>query len=81
MSENSGNTTEGDLYQMKFPDQFGNIHIRETSCPPAVISVYFQDSNCVDIYNQLRQYTLGLEKKWVTETRTLKKLPGIIKKL
>ena len=31
MSENAGNTTEGDPYQMKFADQFGNIHIREIS--------------------------------------------------
>jgi hypothetical protein len=65
MSENAGDTTLGEPYQMKFPDQFGNIHIREVSRPD-VISRYFQDSNCVDVHNQLRQYALRLEKKWVT---------------
>jgi hypothetical protein len=65
MSENAGSTTDGDPYQMKFADQFGNIHIREIP-RPEVISTYFQDSNCVDVHNQLRQYALRLEKKWVT---------------
>jgi hypothetical protein len=31
MSENAGDTTLGEPYQMKFPDQFGNIHIQEIS--------------------------------------------------
>ena len=61
MSENAGNTTEGDPYQMKFTDQFGNIQIRKIS-RPEVISMYFQDSNFVDVHNQLRQYALRLEK-------------------
>jgi hypothetical protein len=53
MSENAGYTTLGEPYQMKFPDQLGNIRIQEVS-RPAIISRYFQDSNCVDVHNQLR---------------------------
>jgi hypothetical protein len=50
---------------MKFPDEHGNIHIREVPCP-AVISEYFAACNSVDVHNQLHQYALKLEKKWVT---------------
>ena len=31
-----------------------------------VISTFFRDSNCVDQHNHVRQFELGLEKKWVT---------------
>jgi hypothetical protein len=65
MSENAGSTSDGDPYEMKFPDEYGNINIREIS-RPEVVSAYFNDSNCVDVHNQLRQYALKLEKKWVT---------------
>jgi hypothetical protein len=65
MSENAGSTCDGEPYQMKFPDEHGNIHIREVP-RPAVISEYFAACNSVDVHNQLRQYALKLEKKWVT---------------
>jgi hypothetical protein len=65
MSESAGSTEEGKPYQMKFPDAFGNVHVR--SVPhPEVISDFFDDSNCVDIHNQLRQFAIKLEKKWIT---------------
>ena len=50
---------------MKFPDQFGNVTIRYIE-RPQLISEYFRDANCVDVHNQLRQYALKMEKKWVT---------------
>jgi hypothetical protein len=65
MSENAGSTASGEPYQMKFSDNNGNMHVRNVP-RPQVISDYFKDSNCVDIHNQLRQYAVKLEKKWVT---------------
>ncbi len=64
-TQGAGSTYDGCPYQMKFPDKHGNICVREVP-RPAVISEYFEQSNCVDIHNQLRQYALRLEKHWVT---------------
>jgi hypothetical protein len=50
---------------MKFPDEHGNIHVREVP-RPVVVSDYFAACNSVDVHNQLCQYALKLEKKWVT---------------
>jgi hypothetical protein len=38
MSENAGSTCNGDPYQMNFPHEYGNIHVREVPSP----AVYFQ---------------------------------------
>jgi hypothetical protein len=50
---------------MKWADDHGNVHIRHVS-RPQVISHYFSKSNNIDTHNQLRQFELALEKKWVT---------------
>ena len=34
---------------------------------PQVIDEFFNDSNSIDSNNQLRQFELALEKKWVTQ--------------
>ena len=34
---------------------------------PDVVSRFFQESNCVDKHNQVRQFELALEKKWITD--------------
>ena len=55
-------TTPGEPYEMKFTDTYGNIHVRDVDCP-AVISRFFQESNCVDKHNQASQFELDLENK------------------
>jgi hypothetical protein len=50
---------------MKWADDHGNVHIRFVS-RPEIISHYFSKSNNIDTHNQLHQFELGLEKKWVT---------------
>ena len=65
MTKNAGSTKPGTPYEMKFTDLHGNVHVRLVD-RPAVISNFFQASNCVDKHNQARQYELALEKKWDT---------------
>ena len=60
-----GSTSQGDPYEARFPDKFGNVCVRYVA-RPSVLSTYFQVSNKVDLHNQARQYELKLEKKWVT---------------
>ncbi len=64
-SERAGSTVNGKPYEMKYQDCYGNIAYRNIP-RPEMISQYFEDSNCIDVHNQLRQYSLHLEKKWVT---------------
>ena len=61
MTKNVGSTKPGTPYEMKFTDLHGNVHVRLVD-RPAVISNFFQASNCVDKHNQARQYELALEK-------------------
>jgi len=68
VTKNAGSTSEGESYEMKFIDDYGNIHVRFVSWP-ALISHSFNSSNYVDKHNQARQYEIGFEKKW--ETRDL----------
>ena len=48
----AGPTTEGDPYEMKWSDEFGNVNIQNISCPE-VISKFFKHSNSVDTHNHL----------------------------
>lgn len=59
-------TTPGTPYEMKFTNNFGNIHVRDVDRPDTV-SKFFQESNCVDMHTQARQFELALEKKWLTD--------------
>ena len=61
----AGSTGPGEPYKMKLSDNHGNIHICKVS-RPAVISKFLKHGNSVDVHNHLRQYSLKLEKKWVT---------------
>ena len=61
----AGSTVDREPYEMKFVDEYANIHIREVP-RPALISYFFQHVNAVDVHNHLRQSSLRLEKKWVT---------------
>ena len=64
-NEPAGSTTDGSPYIMKFPDEHGNVVSRDIT-RPVIIGDFFSQSNCVDVHNQLRQYGLHLEKKWIT---------------
>ena len=66
LTKNAGGTTEGDPYEMKFTDSYGNIVTRYVD-RPEVISNFFCSSNVIDTHNQLRQDLLQLEKKWLTK--------------
>ena len=66
MSRGAGKTTDGEPYEARFPDKYGNVCIRLVR-RPAIISTFFKYSNCVDVHNQARQFDLALEKKWVTQ--------------
>ena len=58
----AGSTNAGEPYEARFPDKFGNVCTRHV-VGPAVVSNYFNYSNCVDMHNQSPQFDLGLEKK------------------
>ena len=64
-TKNAGSTREGEPYETKFTDGHGNVYVRLVS-RPALISSFFNKSNCVDRHNQARQYELALKKKWET---------------
>ena len=66
MTRGAGSTKAGEPYQARFPDKYGNVCVRHVM-RPAIISQYFQFSNCVDLHNQSRQFDLALEEKWVTQ--------------
>ena len=61
----AGATTDGEPYEMKWSDEFGNVHVRDVP-RPALVSYFFQHVNAIDIHNHLRQYCLRIEKRWVT---------------
>jgi len=59
-------TKVGDPYKVHFPDKYGNVCIRHVM-HPEIIAQYFKISNCVNLYNQSRQFNLALEKQWITQ--------------
>jgi hypothetical protein len=65
-SRGAGSTEPGVPYEARFPDKYGNVCTRHVA-RPQVISTYFKYSNCVDLHNQVRQHSLALEKKWITQ--------------
>jgi len=66
MSERAGSTKQGNPYCMKYTDPFGNLCSRNVDRPD-FISNFFNDSNSIDSHNHVRQFELGLEKKWFTK--------------
>jgi hypothetical protein len=66
MTENAGNTGQGDPYEMKYTDSYGNICTHFVDWPD-VVSKFFASSNVIDTHNQLCQDLLQLEKKWLTK--------------
>ena len=60
LSKGAGSTLEGEPYEARFPDRFGNVCIRHVA-RPQVVSNYFKYCNVVDLHNQARQFDLALE--------------------
>jgi hypothetical protein len=50
---------------MKFCDAFNNVCVRKVE-RPEIVSQFFDDSNCIDSHNHVRQFELALEKQWFT---------------
>ena len=61
----AGSTEAGKPYEAKFPDRFGNVCLCYVE-QPKMVALIFGFLNVIDVWNQLRQFDLGLEKKWVT---------------
>jgi hypothetical protein len=57
-TKDAGSTKKGNPYNMKYTDDWGNIHIREVDRPDA-ISKFFESSNMIDKHNHLRQSELA----------------------
>jgi hypothetical protein len=69
LTKGSGSLINGEPYEMKYTDSYGNI----VTCyvdHPQVVSKFFQTSNTIDTHDQLHQDLLQLEKKWLTKTHT-----------
>ena len=66
LTRGASSTKEGKPYEARFLDKFGNVCVRHVD-RPEIISNFFTYSNCVDVHNQVRQFDLALEKKWVTQ--------------
>jgi hypothetical protein len=61
----AGSTKAGVPYEMKFCDAFNNVCVCKVE-RPAIVSQFFDDSNCIDSHNHVRQFELALEKRWFT---------------
>jgi hypothetical protein len=61
----AGSTKAGVPYDMKFCDAFNNVCVRKVE-RPAIVSQFFDDSNCIESHNHVRQFEFALEKRWFT---------------
>ena len=61
----AGSTLPGTPYGMKYTDDCGNVCVRLIDRPD-VVSLFYKDSNIIDMHNQVRQSDFALEKRWVT---------------
>jgi len=59
-TKDAGSTAKGTPYQMKFTNDWGNVHIRDVEWPD-IISWFFENSNTIDKHNQCHQSELALE--------------------
>jgi Transposase IS4 len=53
----SGTTSKGNPYEMKYTDDWGNVHVRYVD-RPEIISKFFERSNMIDKHNHVRQSDL-----------------------
>ncbi len=61
LTKNAGCITEGDPYEMKFTNSYGNIVTHYVDCHE-IISNFPCSSNTIDTHNELRQDLLQLKK-------------------
>jgi hypothetical protein len=61
----AGSTKDGVPYDMKLCDAFNNVCVRKVE-RPVIVSQLFDESNCIDSHNHVRQFELALEKRWFT---------------
>ena len=64
-SWNAGETTQGNPYIARFPDQHGNI-VEKEILRPEVVSDYFKESDVINNHNKSCQGDLALEEHWRT---------------
>jgi hypothetical protein len=62
----AGSTKAGTPYDMRSIDAYSSVCVRKVQSP-AMLSTFFNDSNCVDSHNHVRQYELAIENKWLTQ--------------
>jgi hypothetical protein len=64
-TSNAGSTKAGTPYDIKLCESYINVCVRKVN-RPAIVSQFFDDSNCIDSHNHVRQFELALEKRWFT---------------
>jgi hypothetical protein len=62
-TSDSRSTKAGTPYDIKFCDSYNNVCVRKVD-RPAIISQFFDNSNCIDSHNNVRQCELALKKRW-----------------
>ena len=65
LTQGAGSSEPRVPYEERFPDKYGNLCVRHEA-RPQVIANYFKHSNKVDVRDQVRQFDIGLENKWIT---------------
>ena len=66
-TEDAGSTRPGGKpYEVRYNDEYGNVVSRFID-RPQIIADYYEDSNVIDVHNQVRQSIIGLERNWVTQ--------------
>ena len=70
MSKGAGSTVAGNPYHAKFPDRYGNVCVRYVERPKC-LATYFERSNVIDVWNQLRQFDLAMEKSGLSSVDIL----------
>ena len=65
LTQGAGSSEPGVPYEARFPDKHGNLCVRHVALPQ-VIAKYFKCSNKIGVHDQVRQFGIGLKKKWKT---------------
>ena len=63
----AGSTDKSDPYLYWFPDTYSNVY-REPVVDNSITGSYLNAYNAIDQHRNIRQYDLGLDKYWVTQS-------------
>jgi Transposase IS4 len=78
MTENAASTYPlSTPYLARYSDEHGNVLTRKV-VRPEVCAIYYKSNNIIDVHNQLRQHSLGLERHWKTPNPWFKEQITII---